>query len=49
MKKRRKSIALIIALKPLLVALPYAREYGTGTLLETFDWNTFEYKTAEGY
>ena len=38
-----------VRVKPLMVALPYAREYGTGTLLETFDWNTFEYKTAEGY
>ncbi len=31
------------------VALPYGVKYGTGELLETDSWNTFEYSTVEGY
>ncbi len=38
-----------VKVKPMMVALPYGVMYGTGELLETDSWNTFEYSTVEGY
>ena len=43
------SIDTKVRVKPMMVALPYATEWGTDTLLTNFDWNTFTYKTVEGY
>ncbi len=38
-----------VRVKPMMVALPYGKPYGTDSLLDTDVWNTFTYKTVEGY
>ncbi|MCR5342267.1 MAG: DUF5702 domain-containing protein [Butyrivibrio sp.] len=38
-----------VRVKPMMVALPYCSDYGFKSLLETDTWNTFTYKTVEGY
>ncbi len=38
-----------VKIKPMMVALPYGVQYGTDSLLEIDNWNSFTYKTIEGY
>ena len=38
-----------VKIKPMMIKIPISQDYGTGSLLNTDNWNTFTYKTVEGY